>query len=706
MIDLCGEANPYAPFFGLDREGRSLDPATVQGWRLGVVVDSLAGFGNAATGSIVFGELAAVGAGPAKPPPCAPPPRAGARELVDVRVAKAAAFRTFELGLRHCAAHCADDGACAYFATDPRRNPAVGAYPSCYLFAELHADDVSFAAPGAPDGVRTWWYEDVSEALCDACACDAATRRADCTRADLATAPRASAGFEPLSIDLSGNDRLVVLGPGALSDFSSLERVTLPHAMTYLATDALPDGVRAASLEPGARRGRNVVDGGPTARFHDVCCAPGSTVAETLSFCDRAADAPGADAVYEPYVKYLSDDIYAIRTAVSPLLAEAAASVELCAYYCGLIADCAAFAYDQLPVGAGATRTSDARVCTMFATVPRAREYIGANATNGAPGWVSGLPARSRDAEVVVEPSLLLLDAASGYEATYTIKLSAPPTRGSVWVTPHAIGQELSDQEAGEAFCESSGFSQLECESHDHGSCYCEWDEGECWWQEGACGANDHGRHGRRLSGGSVLAFYPPSVSLSAARMTANVTVRLVNEEEEGHHEDGHAEAYHHDVHEEGDHGGYGPGHAAPVPAGGTATVLVHHDIASCDAAFQLAALDHSADIKVTVRRPQHDDHDKHKDHKYQDHMREMWLAVGLIAGAIGLSAARRWARSLMMRSLLAFSLLSSGSQIAYQSALNTSLLVTSTSAPRSSSSATVSACPPLTAPINAVCAW
>ena len=48
-IDLCGEANPYAPFFGLDREGRSLDPATVQGWRLGIVVDSLAGFGNAAT---------------------------------------------------------------------------------------------------------------------------------------------------------------------------------------------------------------------------------------------------------------------------------------------------------------------------------------------------------------------------------------------------------------------------------------------------------------------------------------------------------------------------------------------------------------------------------------------------------------------------------------------------------------------------------
>ena len=102
--------------------------------------------------------------------------------------------------------------------------------------------------------------------------------------------------------------------------------------------------------------------------------------------------------------------------------------------------------------------------------------------------------------------------------------------------------------------------------------------------------------------------------------MEVNVTVRLVNEEEEGHHEDGHAEAYHHDVHEEGDHGGYGPGHAAPVPAGGTATILVHHDIASCDAAFQLAALDHSADIRVTVRRPAHDDHDKHKDHKYQDH--------------------------------------------------------------------------------------
>ena len=271
-----------------------------------------------------------------------------------------------------------------------RRNVAVGAYPSCYLFSELHEGDVSFAAPGAPDRVQTWWYEDVREDLCDACACDAATRRADCTRADLATAPRPQvpnelrAGFDPLEIDLSGNERLVVLGPGALSDFPSLERVTLPHALTYLAEDALPDGVRAASLEPGARRGRNFIDGGPTARFHDVCCSPGfavgeepteqeagerfceqsgfsqleceshdhgsclcewdegecwwqegscGAVAETLSFCDRAADAPGADAVYEPYVKYISDDIYAIVTAVSPLLAEAAASVELCAYY-------------------------------------------------------------------------------------------------------------------------------------------------------------------------------------------------------------------------------------------------------------------------------------------------------------------------------------------------------------------------------------
>ena len=36
------------------------------------------------------------------------------------------------------------------------------------------------------------------------------------------------------------------------------------------------------------------------------------------------------------------------------------------------------------------------------------------------------------------------------------------------------------------AFCEQSGFSQHECESH----CLCSWGEGACWWQEGACGAN------------------------------------------------------------------------------------------------------------------------------------------------------------------------------------------------------------------------
>ena len=141
-----------------------------------------------------------VGAGPAKPPPCAPPPRAGARELVDVRVDKEAASQIFELGLRHCAEHCANDGECAYFATDPRQNVAVGAYPSCYLFSELHADDVSFAAPGAPDRVQTWWYEDVREDLCDACVCDAAWRGDRCQT--LALEPTwADAGLRMVRLD-------------------------------------------------------------------------------------------------------------------------------------------------------------------------------------------------------------------------------------------------------------------------------------------------------------------------------------------------------------------------------------------------------------------------------------------------------------------------------------------------------------------------
>ena len=49
-----------------------------------------------------------------------------------------------------------------------------------------------------------------------------------------------------------------------------------------------------------------------------------------------------------------------------------------------------------------------------------------------------------------------------------------------------AVGDERTEQEAGEAFCQQSGFCQLECESH----CMCSWDKGTCWWQEGACGAN------------------------------------------------------------------------------------------------------------------------------------------------------------------------------------------------------------------------
>ena len=42
---------------------------------------------------------------------------------------------------------------------------------------------------------------------------------------------------------------------------SALEGVTLPHALAYVAEDALPTSLKAVSLEPGTRRGRKSIRG-------------------------------------------------------------------------------------------------------------------------------------------------------------------------------------------------------------------------------------------------------------------------------------------------------------------------------------------------------------------------------------------------------------------------------------------------------------
>ena len=52
--------------------------------------------------------------------------------------------------------------------------------------------------------------------------------------------------------------------------------------------------------------------------------------------------------------------------------------------------------------------------------------------------------------------------------------------------------EDGDDLNAGEQFCEESGFSKDECKSYDSSACECDWDGGQCWWQGGACG-------GRRL---------------------------------------------------------------------------------------------------------------------------------------------------------------------------------------------------------------
>ena len=144
-----------------------------------------------------------------------------------------------------------------------------------------------------------------------------------------------------------------------------------------------------------------------------------------------------------------------------------------------------------------------------------------------------------------------------------------------------------------------------------------------------------------------------------------NVTVRLVNEattaatrvatkEEKA---EAVAEAYH-DVHDEdGDHEA-DPGHR-PCPPDGDDTDQEIEWVRRCLSDFGARP---PADVGVTVRRPQRDDHDKHRDHSTGPHARS---GRGCGGGAIGLAliflgcwfvrnytqrAQSRWARALPNR--------------------------------------------------------
>jgi hypothetical protein len=44
---------------------------------------------------------------------------------------------------------------------------------------------------------------------------------------------------------------------------------------------------------------------------------------------------------------------------------------------------------------------------------------------------------------------------------------------------------------AGEQFCEESGFSEEQCESYASSECRCAWNDSRCWWGSGSCGGDD-----------------------------------------------------------------------------------------------------------------------------------------------------------------------------------------------------------------------
>ena len=128
-------------------------------------------------------------------------------------------------------------------------------------------------------------------ALCDVCAC--AEGAADCRGRDLATVPAAD-GHGATALDLSGNPRLVVIGPRAFEGLA-LERLVLPAGLVYIDPAALRDGEVEITVEEPREPGNFIVNDGDA--FEDVCCAPGETAAG-LTFCEMDAAWP-VDATVE-----------------------------------------------------------------------------------------------------------------------------------------------------------------------------------------------------------------------------------------------------------------------------------------------------------------------------------------------------------------------------------------------------------------------
>lgn len=353
----------------------------------------------------------------------------------------------------------------------------------CYYTDALRPQNIALSNSNTETHTQVFVNNRQRGDFCDVCNCEDGSdseRVVDCRGSDLTILPNQwSVDWAPRVLDLTQNPQLTTVLESELP-LEYLEEVRLPANLTYLdpaVAHALPHHCEMVyegnSDSSTPNHLQNAVVDPSEEAFSNVCCGIGeSTANDELTFCNLESDYPGVDSTYEPYVKYQANNLLYEITPSSSFMFEASYSAEKCAAYCELDSNCGYFTYDNRYNVVEPT-------CSLMADIhphmthEMAEQYSDQNKTQ--PGYVSGQVARTRcekeNAQVVLETTAskhLVVSDLNGFEAEYTVRLGANPSRGAVWVTPRLEPTLLVENEGNDHSHHEPTVSAVENKGTDH----------------------------------------------------------------------------------------------------------------------------------------------------------------------------------------------------------------------------------------------
>ncbi|CAB9499064.1 activated protein kinase catalytic subunit alpha-1 [Seminavis robusta] len=450
-VPLVADTEPGQPFWLTGWTGalgdRRMDPAIVKGVTLEFNVDSLGEMYDVFSGAIDVFNMSAVNVvynetfGASNDGTCVMEPSLYLDET-------SPALKRVEFHGNQCCQLCYEDETCLY---------ALSTARDCFVASYLDAETVGIAkADTLLSHFTVFWMDDAHRRgdFCDRCDCRQADQTIDCRGRNLTIIPKTfnNQDWAPKTLDLTDNPNIVVLGQGALSSLrDSLQELWLPKEMRHISLEGINDmsTLSAVHFEQGTDQQAldlsNVI-ADPSGLYDDICCTPGQEVSLTtptagLTFCEMEAPRLGMDATYLPFIEFWEATPYRKLQPGSEFMAEASESLEKCAEYCTTSSACNYFSYDdRLPnanpicyllVNNG-TGGEPHTICC------EADHYADENQT--IPGWVSGLPPRTRhdvdNAKVILDERNLVVTPSNNYETEYHVRLGSSPLRGAVWIEP------------------------------------------------------------------------------------------------------------------------------------------------------------------------------------------------------------------------------------------------------------------------------